>query len=472
MRKRRLLKLNILVIDDEEMFRTLSVEALQQEGFEVRAVDTLAAARVQIARSLPDILILDRRLPDGDGIAFLSEAQLYRDELAAIIIVTAYGDVENAVEALRSGATDYLAKPLHVPDLIAKLRRIVETRSLRTRLRVAQDNAYKLPRVALPSQQRAQTYEQMRTISRSRLTPVLFTGPSGSGKQFAAEDLHHLTHDGDPDAPFVEVDCGALLESDIEAKLFGYESPVQSDGTEARRGLIELADGGTLFLRDITELPMAIQGKLLKFLDNMRFRRVDSRRLRTVELRVVATSSADLASMVARGKFREDLYHQLAVFVLPISPLADHPDDITPLAVAFCNYFSMRIRKKTLKIQETAFKSLRHYPYPGNIRELRNIMERAVILSRGQELRAEDIILPDINQWRSHLESFFHVELAPTRDPEPLDQVERQYVARVLQHYKGHRTAAAEALGISYPTFLKRLREMGLQEEGNAGSNP
>lgn len=459
------MKLSVLIIDDEQVFRLLAEEALSSEGFDVRTVGTLGRARSEIEAAVPDVIILDRRLPDGDGIDFLREMNVHRNDLAAVVVVTAYGDVENAVEALRAGASDYLTKPLQVTDLVIKLRKVLETRHLRDRLAIARSSNMSVPYVEAVSAEKRAACERLRTVAASPLTPVLIAGPSGVGKQYAAELLHNWTYEANPDAPLVEVNCATLPEDAAESELFGRELGAFQDARSARRGLLEIADGGTLFLDEITQMPLRVQSKLLKFLDNMRFRRVGSQRELSAQLRVVAATNQDISAMVARGEFREDLYHRLAVFLVNLPPLAAGPEDIQPLAEAFVRHFSGRIKKRITGLTDGAFKAMRNYNYPGNVRELRNIIERAVILTSGPQLREEDIVLPKPSIARRTTDAFFTMDLDKDSLPLPLEHIERQYVARVLVHYKGHRTAAAEALGISYPTFLKRLRELGIDQE-------
>ncbi|HEU4402770.1 MAG TPA: sigma 54-interacting transcriptional regulator, partial [Candidatus Polarisedimenticolia bacterium] len=233
-----------------------------------------------------------------------------------------------------------------------------------------------------------------------------------------------------------------------------------------RRGLIEMAAGGTLFLDEITELPPKSQAKLLKFLDTMRFRRLGGEREIAVELRVVAATNRDIEGAVATGSFREDLYHRLAVFWLTIPPLAARPEDIPGLALAFVGFFAGRVKKRVAGLTPGALRALASYDYPGNVRELRNIIERAVILTRGTEVTESDLILPERGPARpadASSGTFFRLAAGPEGAPPRLEAVERAYVAHVLEHCEGKRVAAAQALGISYPTFLKRLRDLGLE---------
>jgi len=465
---------SILVVDDEAVFRVLAEEALTAEGFEVRTAETLRKARAEFERGAPDVLILDRRLPDGDGIDFLKG--LRADETAApggdsfgaiVIVVTAYGDVENAVEALKAGAWDYLTKPVQLTDLVVKLRKVLETRGLRDRLAIARSSAEGPPMVEPKSPAMREVVERLRSVSVSPLTPVFMYGPSGVGKQRAAELLHGLTwSNADPNAPFLEVNCAALPDDLVESELFGHEKGAFTDARSTRRGLIEMAAGGTLFLDEITELPQRSQAKLLKFLDTMRFRRLGGDREISVDLRVVAATNQDVKEMVAAGRFREDLYHRLAVFWLAIPALASRLEDVPGLALAFVRFFAGRVKKRISGLTPGALEALSSYDYPGNVRELRNIIERALILARGQEVTERDIILPEPGRAARSAtpdDAFFRLPAGPGDVPPTLEAAERAYVARVLEYCAGRRMAAAEALGISYPTLLKRLRELGLE---------
>ena len=451
---------SVLVVDDESVFRVLVEEALVSEGFEVHTAETLRKAKAQLELGAPDVLLIDRRLPDGDGIDFLRAFRAGEGGDAIVVVVTAYGDVENAVEALKAGATDYLTKPVQLTDLVVKLRKVLETRGLKDRLAIARSSAAG-PAVEPRSASMQAVMEQLRSVARSPLTPVFVQGPSGVGKQRAAEMLHALTWEGaDPEPPFVEVNCAALPDDLVESELFGHEKGAFTDARTARRGLIEMAGGGTLFLDEVTELPLRAQAKLLKFLDSMRIRRLGGQREIPVDLRVVAATNQDAQALVRSGRFREDLYHRLAVYVVEIPALCARREDIPGLAAAFVRFFAGRVKKRSLCLSAAAHGALERYSYPGNVRELRNIIERAVILSQGPEISERDVMLPLLAP-SGGTGSFFQVGLEEGGPPR-LDSVERAYVARVLQFCEGHRTAAANTLGISYPTFLKRLRELGL----------
>jgi two-component system, NtrC family, response regulator AtoC len=466
---------SILVVDDEQVFRLLAEEALASEGFEVRTAETLRKARAEFERGTPDVVVMDRRMPDGDGIDFL---RTLRAEAASgrpggdssgpiVIVVTAYGDVDNAVAALKEGASDYLTKPVQITDLIVKLRKVLEAQGLRDRLAIARSGAAPLPMVEPSSGSMREAMERLRKVAVSPLTPVFLYGPSGVGKQRAAELLHALTWlKNDPEAPFLEVNCAALPTELVESELFGHERGAFTDARNMRRGLIEMAAGGTLFLDEITELPQRSQAKLLKFLDTMRFRRLGGEREIAVELRVVAATNQDVRQAVATGRFREDLYHRLAVFWLSIPPLQARREDIPELALSFVRFFAGRVKKKVTGITPPALSALASYDYPGNVRELRNIIERAVILARGADLEERDIVLPGRSlppPSPATEPPFFSLAEVQEGKPPSLEEVEKAYVARILEFCGGKRGVAAQALGISYPTLLKRVRELGLE---------
>jgi two-component system, NtrC family, response regulator AtoC len=453
---------SVLVVDDERVFRVMAEEALAAEGFDVRTASTLTKAREELQRSTPDVMILDRRLPDGDGLELLELT--HRDGGASpfVIVVTAYGDVENAVHALRAGAADYLTKPIQLPDLLVKLRKTLEARGLRDQLALARNSATRPPLVECSSPAERTMYERLRSVSASPLTPVLLVGPSGAGKQCAAEMLHALTYPGE-EAPFVEVNCAALPHELVESELFGHEKGAFTDARSTRRGLVELADGGTLFLDEVTELDDHSQAKFLKFLDTMRFRRLGGQREMEARLRVVAATNQDTARLIEEGKLRRDLFHRLSVFTIVVPALRDRREDIPKLVETFVTYFASRVKKRIVGVSPGALDRLRSYDYPGNVRELRNIIERAVILAQGPELTDRDVVLSSGLPADSGVAdgAFFSVHVAGGAVP-TLEAVENDYVRRVLAHHDGRRMQAAQALGVSYPTFLKRLRDLGI----------
>jgi two-component system response regulator AtoC len=453
------MKASVLIVDDERVFRVLAEEALVSEGFEVRQAPNLAKARLELGRSQPDVVVLDRRLPDGDGMDLLREERRTTGDGPLFVVVTAYGDIQNAVAAVQAGAVDYLAKPVQPTDLVMKLRKVLEVRGLRDQLARVR-GAPTLSAESESPKMRA-VMDTLRRVSQSPLTPVFILGASGSGKQFAAERLHAMTHADGADAPFIDVNCAALPSNLVESELFGHERGSFTDAKSSRRGLIEMADGGTLFLDEIGELPEASQAKLLKFLDSMRFRRVGGERELEVSLRVIAATNQDVETLVKSGRFREDLYHRLSVFVVQVPPLAQRREEVATLTRSFILQCAQKTKKRVEGISKPALSQLENYEFPGNVRELRNIIERGVILAQGPEITTEDLVLRSFGT-PPPTHAFFQVAVETGQPPPTMHAIEHAYVLRVLEHHEGRRMAAAQALGISYPTFLKRLRELGI----------
>jgi two-component system response regulator AtoC len=464
-------KPTILIVDDDRSFRILTETALAGEGFEVRSAATLRKAREELDGGAPDVVVLDRRMPDGDGIALLQELGAAGPVPMPVIVVTAYGDIDSAVAAMQGGAVDYLTKPINVADLVIKIHKVLENRGVRDRLALANVAHRKPTDVEPQSLALRRVHAELERLSGSPQTPVLLLGQSGAGKQFAAELLHRLTFADREAAPFVDVNCAALPEQLVESELFGHERGAFTDAKVTRRGLIEMANGGTLFLDEVTELPESAQAKLLKFLDSGRFRRLGGQREIEVELRVTVATNRDINELVANGRFREDLYHRLAVYVVRVPPLAERKEDIPLLAKSFVDFFGKRVKKRITGISDSALSALSRYDFPGNVRELRNIIERAVILAPGPILDESSIVLGTQRLGPARPPGFFTVDLAPDGTPPSLEAVERAYVARVLEQMSGRRLVAAQALGVSYPTFLKRLREfdMPADEQQNQG---
>jgi two-component system, NtrC family, response regulator AtoC len=310
--------------------------------------------------------------------------------------------------------------------------------------------------------------EALSRLRQSPSTPVLLVGPPGAGKQHAAQALHRASCGAREDAPFVSVDCAALTR-DFDRELFGQERGAEGDGEPARRGLVELANGGSLVLRDVTALPLGAQTLLLKFLDGMRLRRVGAPRELELSLRVIATASREPLELVKAGQFHENLYRRLAMFRVDVPALCQRADEIEPLARQFIAEFRARVGKDVSGLSDDARAALSGYAFPGNVRELRTVIERAVVNAGQPLLSADDLDLEHSGFRASELAlRFFEVETPADGVPPSLEVIEKAYVHRVLEHTGGKRMAAAQLLGISYPTFLKRLRELGV-DEGHSG---
>jgi DNA-binding NtrC family response regulator len=437
----------ILVVEDDALMRSFLVDVLTAEGHRVASATDGRDGLTRVEREAWDLVITDLKMPGLDGLALLREGRKARPE-ARWVVITAHGSIESAVEAMKAGATDYLLKPFKNPDEV----RLVARRALRE----AESEA----RITLLSEELGQDFppaeliflgaamEQLQPLVRnvaSTTASVLLTGASGTGKEVLARVIHAWSPRRDQ--PFVAVNCAALAESLLETELFGHERGAFTGAVAARKGRFELADGGTLFLDEVGEIAASAQVKLLRVLQERVIERVGGIRPVPVDVRVIAATNRDLKALVAEGKFREDLYYRLNVFPLRLPSLAERADAVLPLAEFFRSKFSARFGKQVDRFSDTAQGGLRKYRWPGNIRELQNVVERAVILARGEielghlNLEQEDVCPPG----RGGLKG-----------------VERETIERILRETSGNRRKAATQLGISVRTLQYRLKEYGL----------
>jgi two-component system response regulator AtoC len=407
-----------------------------------------------------DLVILDRNLPDTDGVKVLEEIVAKNTE-TLVVMATAYADVTSAVQALKLGAFDYLSKPLQLPELVVTAKKALEARRLRSEVRRLAGRAQAALGDFLPGRSEAmrQVIDRIDKVAQATDTTVLIQGESGTGKELVADLIHRRTPGRSQEA-FVEINCASLPEALLESELFGYEKGAFTDAKSPKRGLFETADGGTLFLDEIGEMQPGTQAKLLRVLEDTTFRRLGGTRDLRVDVRVVAATNKDLAAEVKRGAFRLDLYHRLDVFHLRLPPLRERRDDILDLAQHFLAIFARRMKKPVSRFAAATERILREYDYPGNVRELKNLVERAVILSGGDEILPEHIVLS--GPARELPAAFFSVELDDKGNPPDLDALEKAYIARLLQLVHGNKTQVARLLGVSYPTVAKKIADYGL----------
>ena len=446
--------LTTLLVDDDRAFGSLAAAALQREGFPVIFAHSLHQARAAVERSTPDLVILDRRLPDGDGLTLLPDLKASAPA-TIVIMVTAHGDIASAVEAIRAGAADYIAKPVDLGDLLARAKRCAEAVGLRDRLRRAEAELLAHRRFIRPSSPAMRdVLAVLERIAGTPRSPVLLLGETGTGKEILARHLHRLS--GGEAAPFVHVNCAALPEPTVESELFGHEKGAFTDARTARRGLVEVAHGGTLFLDEIAELPLGLQAKLLTFLDSGRFRRLGGSVEQTSTARIMAATNRNLEESIAAGSFRQDLWFRLSVFRIEIPPLRERPEDILPLADGILADLCDELGKKLASLGSHARERLSSYPFPGNVRELRNILERALVLESGPELTLATLGGADTPAGPGGSSAPAFSIVGP---PISVEELERRYARWVLDELGGRRMEAAKALGLSYPTFLKRIGE-------------
>jgi DNA-binding NtrC family response regulator len=437
----------VLVVEDDALMRSLLVDVLAAEGHRVESAPDGTAGLASLRQDAWDLVITDLKMPGLDGLALLREGRKIRPE-ARWVVITAHGSIESAVEAMKAGATDYLLKPFRSPD---ELRLVV-----RRALREAQREA----RISLLSEELGRDFPPLELIflgaamrslqaMAQEVAPttanVLLAGASGTGKEVLARVIHAWSPRRD--LPFVAVNCAALAESLLESELFGHERGAFTGAVATRKGRFELADGGTLFLDEVGEIAPSVQVKLLRVLQERVVERVGGVRPVPVDVRVIAATNRDLKTLVAAGSFREDLYYRLNVFPLRLPTLAERSDAVQPLAEHFRMKYAARFGKRVERFTAAAETSLRRYAWPGNIRELQNVVERAVILARG-EIDSGDLNLEPV--------------AGCLPDGGGLKGVEREAIERVLRETSGNRRTAAAKLGISLRTLQYRLKEYGL----------
>ena len=450
----------ILLVEDEQLLRWGMRRQLEQHGHVVAEAPTLGAAEAHLKDHRPDIVLLDLRLPDGNGLDFMA-AQTQNLAESQVIVATASGQVDAAVRAMKLGAFDFLTKPVNEDELIALIGQALERQQERNaaeRYRRQAESAGRLQVVAESAAMRA-VLDLARTVAQSAAATVLIQGETGTGKEVLARYVHaHSTRSG---GPLLAINCAALPEQLVESELFGHEKGAFTDAKAARKGLFELAQSGTLVLDEVGELPMTMQAKLLRVLEERSFRRVGGIREIFVDVRVLAVSNRDLAQAAAKGTFRPDLFHRLNVFPLQIPPLRQRRDDIVPLALAFVQQFAATAGKSFSGLAPELRERLVRYDWPGNVRELKNLMERASILEPGGLVTGRHLpgnaLGDDSPEVSSH-------ESGPIL---PLDQVEYQLIRRAMESCDGNQSAAARLLGVSRDQLryrLKRYREEGRWE--------
>jgi two-component system response regulator FlrC len=446
-------KASILVVDDEPAMRLLVTSVLKDEGHDVTAAASGEEALQLVAKRHCHLIITDLKMPGMSGVELLERIKK-DDPETAIILLTAFGSVEGAVEAMRKGAAHYLLKPLANPDeLRLAVRRVLEERRLAdeaTTLRQATEAVFPFGEIVAGDPKMQAALELARSVAPTDST-VLVTGETGTGKELVARLIHHWSPRADQ--AFVAVNCAALAETLLESELFGHEKGAFTGAMAQRRGRFELAHGGTLFLDEVGEMSPALQAKLLRVLQERTLERVGGTKTVTVDVRVIGATNRDLQQMVATRTFRDDLFYRLSVFPIPLPPLRERPSDIIPLAEHVLGQVTRRLGKRIVGFSPDAAATLTQYRWPGNIRELQNVVERAAILCQ------EEQILPA------------HLNLAPASPasaaagPKTLKELEREAILSALAACHGNRREAAKQLGIGLRTLYTRLREYGISRE-------
>ena len=464
----------VLVVDDEADLRELLSLTLLRLGLDVDTAESVGAARALLERRRYSLCLTDMRLPDGTGLELVREvAQVAGPPIA---VITAYGSAENAVAALKAGAFDYLTKPVDVEQLRMLVRSAVRVGA------AADAPAATLPAVARLTGE-APAMQQLRAIIArlaNSMAPVTIHGESGSGKELAARAIHDAS--SRRLQPFVPVNCGAIPETLMEAEFFGYRKGAFTGADRDRDGFFQAAAGGTLFLDEVAELPLAMQVKLLRAIQERRVRKVGASTEDPVDVRILSATHQDLAALVAKGRFRQDLFYRLNVIEVRVPPLRDRLDDVPQLASAILQRIAERTAGPEARLSPAAVTALRSYRFPGNVRELENILERAVALAGDDVLMADDLMLPGaevdlpieaepipaeeiapaVEDGRATGESRM-VEGVPTSLPSYLDSLEREAIRRALERTRYNRTAAAQLLGITFRQLRYRMQRLAIK---------
>lgn len=452
----------VLLVEDEQLLRWALQKQLEKAGHQVQAAPDLASAASHLTAHQPDVVLLDLGLPDGHGLDFYQGNRARLSE-SVVIVMTAIGHVEEAVRAMKLGALDFLTKPVDKAELVALVDRSLSVRGERLEAQAArQGRAQTLSRQIIgESPAFRRVLELVEQVSASNVGSILIQGESGAGKNVLARSVHALSQRRE--RPILEVSCATIPETLMESELFGHEKGSFTDAKLLKRGVFELAEGGTVVLDEIGELPLDVQAKLLHFLGERRFRRVGSNREIHVDVRVIGLTNRNLQAMVEEGSFRGDLFFRLNVFPLTVPPLRERPEDILPLARHFLVTLQARMGRRVAGFEREAERLLLSYPWPGNVRELGNVLERALVLERGSEVSVGSLMLDGPSWGRAAATHPAGAALPP--GVVPLDEVEREMVGRAMRATGDNVTRSAELLGLTRDQLRYRLKKLGLKPD-------
>jgi two-component system response regulator AtoC len=453
-------KARILVVDDEKLIRWSLKENLLKENYEVFTASTGEEAMDLINRELPDLILQDIKLPGISGIEILEHVKKLNEE-SLVIMMTAYGDVDTSVKAMKLGAYDFLEKPFDVDKLKLKIAKALETVNLKKEVRVfksQQKVQYGSANIVGQSESMQAVFKMVERISGSDATTVLLQGESGTGKDLIARAIHYQSSRAGK--PYMDVNCTSLPETLIESELFGHEKGAYTDAKAMKKGLFELADSGTILLDEIGDMPINTQSKLLKVIENKSFKRVGGVKDIVVDVRVIAATNKDLKVASAQGAFREDLYYRLKVFPIILPPLRERKEDIPLLTEYFVDFFNRDFKKKVRGLSSEAGELMMNYSWPGNVRELKNIIERAIILEN------EEWILPEhLPSEITAPEKDFHASAKGIKLPAQglsIAEMEKELIQQALATARDNQVKAAKLLGLSRDTLRYRMKKYDL----------
>jgi len=457
----------ILIVDDEDLIRWSLRQKLGNWGYETFEAGTAKAAIETFEQDNPDLVLLDVRLPDGNGLSVLKTMK-ENDPRVVVIMMTAYGVLEDAVTALREGAYDFVAKPLNFDELNMTIGNALEAVKLRQevrRFRESDKKHFDFRNIVGASKAVADALEVVKKVASSPATTILLQGESGTGKDLFAKAIHY--HSARAERPFLAINCAALPEHLVESELFGYEKGAFTDARQQKKGMLELADGGTILLDEIGEMVLGLQPKFLRVLEDQSFKRVGGVQDVAVNVRVIASSNRDLKTMAEAGKFRQDLFYRLNVITITLPPLRERGEDALLLARHFVQHYNAKFRRNITGLTPDAERLLVEYHWPGNVRELRNVIERAMILEEGPMIDASALPVDP----RVSLSSTPAVSLPGLTLPETgtsLERVEEELVRQSLLIARGNQTRAAKLLDISRDALRYKMKKFHLQEESSS----
>ena len=457
------MKTSVLVVDDELLIRKSLGKVLRARGYAVDLASTGAEGLEKVGSLRPQVMILDMRLPDTDGLTVLRRARAL-DPLLQVIIITAYGDVQAAVDAMKLGACDFVRKPYELEDIVLAVESAGKNFRQATELDLYRRRAwqhYSGEEIIGHSGAMREVRALIDKVVRSQATSVLITGESGTGKELVARAIHYRSDRGQ--APLMEVNCSSFQESLLENELFGHEKGAFTDASDTKKGLVELCDGGTLFLDEVADMPLPTQAKLLRFIDHRNFKRVGGAQDIPVDIRIVAATNKSVEEEVRMGRFRADLYFRLKVVSILLPPLRDRGDDVLMLGRHFMREFSRKFQKGFQDFTPDAATAFMRYPWPGNVRELRNLVERVVLLEEGDRIDAEHLP-PEMLGKRTAPAPAAAAAVRDALSPPTLAQIEADHINDVLRLTSGNKSRAARILGISRQGLIEKLRRLRIEE--------
>lgn len=448
----------ILVVDDEVSTRRLMEQTLSKKGYEVMTASSGDEGLKIVMDESPELILLDIQLPGMDGIEVLQKIRKINKD-TVVIMATAMDDLKVAVSAMKLGAYDYISKPFHIDDLILTVNKAMETGRLRREVATLKEERSRelgIEKIIGISAHIQGILSMVKKISASEASTVLIQGESGTGKELIAKALHYES--SRRDRPFMAINCSAVPENLLESELMGHEKGSFTDAKAMRKGLFETADGGTVFLDEIGDMPLQMQTKLLRILEERTFRRVGGTKDITVDVRVISATNRDLAKGAEDGSFRKDLYYRLQVIPIYLKPLRERKEDIIPLVRHFINYFNEKFRKNLKNISPEAEKLILEYSWPGNIRELKNVIERVMLLGDGDILTAEHLPVEMTYKGQEGKEAFTF-KLPP--EGISIEDVERELLKQALDLTSYNQTKAAKKLNIGVDALRYRMKKFG-----------